>query len=66
MDLTNGMVSKLLLKKCGSDLQKECSSLAPLSEGDVAITSAKNLSCKNIYHINLRGAKDNNAMQVRK
>ena len=64
LDLSNGMVSKILLKKCGEELQKECSKFAPLLPGEVAITSAKNLSCTSIYHIVLRGLKEQDAVEV--
>ena len=64
LDLSNGMVSKILLKKCGEELQKECSKLAPLLPGEVAITSAKNLSCTSIYHIVLQSLKEQDAVEV--
>ena len=64
MNLSNGMVSKILLQKCGPELQQECSALTPLAPGEVATTTAYKLQCKSIYHINLRSLKENNAVEV--
>jgi O-acetyl-ADP-ribose deacetylase (regulator of RNase III) len=53
LDLKTGTLSKVLLEKCGEELQKECSEYAPLKSENVAVTEAKNLKAKSIYHIAL-------------
>jgi len=65
MDLSNGMVSKILLQKCGAELQQECSALAPLAPGEVAVTDAYKLQCKYIFHINLKSIKEKYSTEVR-
>ena len=53
LDLKQGILSRKLLVNCGSNLQKACSSFAPLRAGDVAVTDANNLPCKLIFHVAL-------------
>ena len=53
LDLKTGTLSKVLLNKCGDELQKKCSEYAPLKPEKVVVTEAKNLNAKSIYHIAL-------------
>ena len=46
-------MSKLFLKACGKQLQEQCKEYAPLGPGAVAVTPAKNLKCKYIFHVSL-------------
>ncbi|KAH9499181.1 hypothetical protein Btru_004357 [Bulinus truncatus] len=53
MDLSkSGQVCKALLDVCGSELQDECTEKKEtMEEEGVVVTSAPNLSCKNIIHV---------------
>ncbi len=53
MDLSNGKLGSVLLKACGKELQDECKQYAPLQPGSVAVTGAKNVKCKKIFHVAL-------------
>lgn len=53
LDLKTGTLSKVLLEKCGDELQKECSEYAPLKPENVVVTKAKNIKANFIYHIAL-------------
>ena len=53
LDMSKGELSKAFLKACGSKLQEEAKHYSPLAFGEVAVTSAKNLKAKSIYHISL-------------
>ena len=53
LDLKTGTLSKKLLEVCGEELQKKCSEYAPLKAEEVAVTEAKNLKAKSIYHVAL-------------
>ena len=53
LDLKTGTLSRQLLIKSGDELQKKCSEYAPLKPESVAVTEAKNLNAKSIYHIAL-------------
>lgn len=66
LDLKTGTLSKMMLEKCGEELQKECSEWAPLKSETVAVTEAKNLKAKSIYHIALLDYQPNHhsAMKV--
>ncbi len=57
-------MSRLLLNACGEELQEEASEYAPLKQGQVAVTNAKNLKCKKIYHIFLPEYKKTNSERV--
>ncbi len=44
-------MSHALLKAGGQSLQQECDDVAPIEEGDVAITGPGNLQCRYVLHI---------------
>lgn len=47
----DGLVSQVLLKAAGDALQQECASKAPIQVGDVTVTKAGRMRCKNILHV---------------
>ena len=64
LNLKQGILSKKLLEICGDNFQKACSAYAPLNTGDVAVTEAKNLPCKFIFHIALPDYQNKNSEKV--
>ena len=64
LDLSQGIISKMLLKACGPQLQEECKEYAPLAPGAVAVTSAANLKCKYIFHVSLPGYSSSGSENV--
>ena len=64
LELKNAAVSKALLAVSGEDLQKECSLHAPLRVSEVAVTGAKNLKCKHIFHVVLPHYNDQKSERV--
>ena len=64
LDLSQGQLSSKLLQLCGSGLQKECQQAAPLSPGAVAVTDARNLKCKFLFHVALPDYKTRGSEQV--
>ena len=64
LNLSQGILSSKLLELCGDDLQKACSDYAPLNSRDVAVTDAKNLPCKFLFHIALPDYKVKNSERV--
>ena len=50
LKLEAGPVAKSISMKAGPELQRECSTKAPLSVGQVVETKAYNLPCKSIFH----------------
>ena len=53
MDLSGGIISKILVDAAGSNLQEECTRKAPIAPGQVVITGSGNIKCKYIFHIAL-------------
>ena len=53
LDMSKGELSQVFLKACGDKLQEEAKHYSPLAFGQVAVTSAKNLKAKSIYHVSL-------------
>ena len=53
MDLSGGVISKILAEAAGPSLQDECTRSAPVSPGNIAITGSGNIKCKYIFHIAL-------------
>ncbi len=53
MKLADGKLASVLLKACGKELQDECNQYAPLQPGNVAVTGAKNVKCKKLFHVAL-------------
>ena len=53
LNLSQGAVSKSLLEKAGSEMQKECTQRCPngIAYGEVLETSGHNLNCKQVYHV---------------
>ena len=51
--MSKGELSQVFLKACGAKLQEEAKHYSPLAFGQVAVTSAKNLKAKSIYHVSL-------------
>ena len=64
LDLSKGELSQALLKACGKELQKEAKDYAPLKAGFIAVTSAKNVNAKSIYHIALPSYSETGAQSV--
>ena len=64
LDLSKGQLSQLLLKACGQQLQDDCKDYAPLKPGAVAVTDARNLKCKYIFHIALPDYKNRGSERV--
>lgn len=52
LDLSRGRASKALLDAAGDGIQTECRTNYPngIEDGEIAITSGGQLSCKAIYH----------------
>lgn len=52
LDLSKGRASKALLEAAGDGIQTECRANYPngIHDGEIAITSGGQLSCKAIYH----------------
>ena len=50
LDLSQGAVSRVLLKAGGSSLQQECTKRAPINVGEVAVTGSGNLPCQYVFH----------------
>ncbi|XP_053400000.1 uncharacterized protein LOC123557665 isoform X2 [Mercenaria mercenaria] len=68
LDLKEGAASRSLLKKGGNSIQQECQSKYSngITEGEIAITTAGNLQCQQIYHTCLppwNGGKNKMAAQ---
>ena len=55
LNLAMGTISAIIAKAAGPKLQQECSQKAPIKPGDVAITTAGDLKCKNVFHTVLCG-----------
>ncbi|XP_052083507.1 uncharacterized protein LOC127720795 [Mytilus californianus] len=55
LDLSNGIVSKKLLKIAGNVVQDECNKTYKkgINIGEIAITSPGNMKCKKIFHVAL-------------
>ena len=51
LDLSRGMLSRQLLRQVGQKLQEECNEYAPLSAGQVAVTSAQSLLSDVLLHV---------------
>lgn len=49
MNLANGAVAPVIAKIAGPDLQKECTSIAPIQPGEVKVTDGYKM-CKRILH----------------
>ena len=64
LDLSRGVLSNQLLKLMGQTLQDQCNEYAPLPMGKVAVTSAKNMSCDFIFHVNLPSYKAKGSHRV--
>ena len=64
LDLSKGELSQVLLKACGKELQKEVKDYAPLKPGLVAVTSARNINAKSIYHVALPSYSETGAQSV--
>ena len=64
LDLSQGELSQVFLKACGKELQKEAKDYAPLKPGFVAVTSAKNIKAKSIYHVALPSYSETGAQSV--
>ena len=53
MDLSGGAVAQALAKAAGPALQAECTKIAPIAAGEIAVTGPGNIQrCKCIVHIN--------------
>ena len=50
LNLSNGAVSKALLKEAGERLQLECTQKAPIGYGEIAVTGPGNLQCQYVLH----------------
>lgn len=64
LDLSKGQLSQALLKACGKELQKEAKDYAPLKPGYIAVTSARNINAKSIYHVALPLYSETGAQNV--
>ena len=64
MDLSKGALSQVLLKACGKELQIEAKGYAPLKPGFVAVTSARNINARSIYHVALPSYSESGAQSV--
>ena len=64
LDLSQGMLSKQLLKRMGQKLQDKCKEYAPLAVGGVAVTPTQNLFCKYIVHVCLSSFKAKGSIKV--
>lgn len=64
LNLKQGQLSQALLKACGKELQDECETYAPLGPGKVAVTAARNLNCKYIFHVALPDYKTKGSERV--
>ena len=53
MDLSGGIISKILIDAAGPSLQEECSQKAPIAPGQIAITGSGNINCKYLFHLAL-------------
>ena len=53
LDMSKGELSKAFLRACGDKLQEEAKLYRPLEHRQVAVTSAKNLKAKSLYHVSL-------------
>jgi hypothetical protein len=58
------MLSKQLLKLMGKKLQDQCNEYAPLSAGQVAVTSAENMHCDVILHVALPAFKSKGSERI--
>ena len=64
LDMSKGELSQVFLKACGDKLQEEAKHYRPLQFGQVAVTSAKNLKAKSIYHVSLPDYKSPQSERV--
>ncbi|KAL3880352.1 hypothetical protein ACJMK2_032596 [Sinanodonta woodiana] len=66
LDLTQGALSKNLLKGAGAVMQQECNTKYPdgIRAGDVAITSGGALDCKHVFHLFLKNWSSRNAKRI--
>lgn len=64
LNLSRGKISQQLAKRVGPKLQEECNEYAPLSTGEVAVTSAHNLFCNVLLHVSLPAYKEKGAERV--
>ena len=51
LDMSKGELSQAFLRACGDKLQEEAKRYRPLEHHQVAVTSAKNLKAKSLYHV---------------
>lgn len=64
LNLSRGKLSQQLLKRVGPKLQEECNEYAPLSTGEVAVTSAQSLFSNVLLHVSLPAYKEKGAERV--
>ena len=64
LNLSRGSLSRQILQLAGQSLQDECNEYAPLSAGQVAVTSAKNMLCQLLLHVALPKYKSKGSERV--